>query len=100
MGERFQKPKVIARGSLTKGKPVSHRPVSLTMRDVVILFLGGYLGVAYSEIFAQLKSTSPPTLFGYVGAHVLSMIFGFAILMVILWVFQWRGWVRVPEELL
>jgi hypothetical protein len=69
------------------------------MRDVVILFLGGYLGVVYSEMFAALKSAHPPTFMGYLVAHGLSMVLGFFILMIILWGFQRMGWVRVPETL-
>jgi len=77
---------------------MSRRPVSPTIRDVVILFLGAYLGVAYSEIFAYAKSTSFPTL-GYLGAHAGLMILGFFVLLIILIAFERLGWVVVPRKL-
>jgi len=98
-GERTQSLKASAiLLSITGGKWLSRRPVSLKLRDIVLLFLGAYLGVVYSEMFAGFKATSHTAL-EYVGAHIVSMVFGFIILVLILKIFQRLGWVTVPREL-
>ena len=69
------------------------------MRDVSFLFLGAYLGVIYSEIFAYFKSISQNTV-QYVMAHICAMAVGFAVFVIILKLLERLGWVVVPRQLI